>query len=177
MGEWSRKVGLQTSHSPSNGAEEASRSSTCQPGSVSIRYSEMLLVQRSSVLDPWLESVEAFAIFSKGREESISVEASSFFLSSSSLLLLWSSLMVWWELSSEGMEMGEKEEESLIPVSKNLLCFWVRWLAVWMGRSHSLQRIARSSWQKRKARLSYKTIQIPYMDMYFLECWYMILLG
>ena len=41
---------------------------------------------------------------------------------------------------------------------RNLLCFWVCSLALWIGRSHSLQRIALSSWQKRNACLFCKIV-------------------
>lgn len=56
----------------------------------------------------------------------------------------------------EDDEAGYKEEEaeSCTPVRRNLLCIWVCSLALWIGRSHSLQRIALSSLQKRMARLS-----------------------
>lgn len=45
--------------------------------------------------------------------------------------------------------------ESFKPVRRNLLCFWVCSLALWIERSHSLQRIALSSWQNRHALLSW----------------------
>lgn len=123
------------------GEEGSRRSSTCQPGSVWIKYSEMLLVENS-------------------RSVAVVVE-----------VLLWGLGVV--PLAGGGVHVvvvGALEEadsggdwvyregdaESLTPVRRNLVCFCVCWLALWIGMSHSLQRIALSSWQNRNALLSYK---------------------
>lgn len=44
--------------------------------------------------------------------------------------------------------------ESFTPDRRNLLCFSVCSFALWIGTSHSLHRIALSSWQNRYPRLS-----------------------
>ncbi|URD83618.1 hypothetical protein MUK42_05552 [Musa troglodytarum] len=75
------------------------KSSTCHPGSMFIRYSEMLL---------------------------------------------WPCILVTASASSFGAA------ERRIPVRRNLLCFMVSAEALWIGRSQSLHKMARSSWQKRK---------------------------
>jgi hypothetical protein len=64
-----------------------------------------------------------------------------------------------WFLGSEPIlvddESGSKELlESFTPERRNLLCFCVCSFAPWIGRSHSLHRIALSSWQNRYPRLS-----------------------
>lgn len=50
--------------------------------------------------------------------------------------------------------LSEITSESLIPVSRNLLCFRVCSFAVCNGRSHSLHKIARSCWQNKSALFS-----------------------
>lgn len=64
---------------------------------------------------------------------------------------------------SWGMSMptGVAVDESLTPVRRNLLCFIVCSLAAWIDPSQSLHRIALSSWQNRKALLSYIYIKPP----------------
>lgn len=52
-------------------------------------------------------------------------------------------------------EEEEEDAESLAPVRRNRLCFWVSSFALCIGMSHSVQSIALSSWQNRMARFSY----------------------
>jgi hypothetical protein len=51
---------------------------------------------------------------------------------------------------------GGAGESSLIPLRRNLLCFFVCSLVAWIFKSHSLHKIALSSWQKTNPFLSYK---------------------
>ena len=103
------------------GVEESRRSSTCQPGSVSIKYSEMLLVAEKGSC---AAGVGVVALGGGGADSGV-------------------------------YRAGEAER--VTPVRRNLVCFCVCWLALWMGTSHSLQRIALSSWQNRNALLSCQT--------------------
>jgi hypothetical protein len=140
-------------------ANEGSRKSSMrQPGTVS-KYSDMLLVEIEPLSLTWFSSkvyaVVADAVSTEG-ELRISLE---FFRHGWWFLLL---VVLMFEskllVEVDDAVCREEEAESFTPVRRNLLCFWVCSLALWIGRSHSLHRIALSSWQNRRALLSWRKI-------------------
>ena len=152
---------MQTLQKPEGAQVESRKSSTCQPGRVSIKYSDMLLVWSATKFSPALlllvvivGGVVLVRIGGCGIARGAAAAATEF------LIKGWD---LWWsgtesqalvKASVEGVYWAEVAE-SLTPVRRNLLCFWVCSLAVWIGKSHSLHRIALSCWQNKKARLSY----------------------
>lgn len=97
---------------------------------VSIKYSEMLLVETEPVSLPILFVLELQVLTSEP-------------------------VVVALEHSDAGSESEEEEDApSFTPVRRNLLCFWVCSLTPWIGMSHSVQSIALSSMQNIYARLS-----------------------
>lgn len=114
-------------------ASSTRKSSTCQPGSVLVRYSEMLLLSL-----PWLVA---------GADEG---GAASPALPQQKLPLLFSS-------SDGGAGHAAGSAESRTPVSRNRVWRMVSSLAVCTDTSQSRHRIARSSLQNRSPLFSCTT--------------------
>lgn len=122
---------MQTLKNPKGAEDESRRSSTCQPGRVSIKYSDILLVEPSfsfankfPVVDEveFLTTVVGSEIKGVTETESLLIQGFCVFgsvIESEPLLK-----------TAEGDMSNAKAEETLIPVKRNLLCFWVCSLAV-----------------------------------------------
>ncbi|CAL9125056.1 unnamed protein product, partial [Musa textilis] len=117
-------------------ASSVRKSSTCHPGSILIRYSEMLLLLLllfvvAAVVAELLLLLLLLALMPLPRRLSTASATAD----------------------SDG---GSGAAETLRPVRRNLLCFMVSAVALWIGTSQSLHRIARSSWQKSSPLFSFK---------------------
>lgn len=113
--------------------EESRKSSTCQPGRVSIKYWDIVEPPLPSSIDVG----EGVVDFSIKEEEGI-----------------WFDLVV----AEEGVDDEDEEDEFvveiLIPVRRNLSCFCVSSFTEWIDESQSLHRIALSCLHNTKALLS-----------------------
>lgn len=140
---------LQTLQKPLEANEGSRKSSTCHPGSVSIKYSDILLVEYEA-----LSVFDGIGLISTEAELEISLETvlNLFVVAVDGGWVLKSVLVV--EIDEVWLLYKLVEAESFTPVRRNLLCFCVCSLALWIEMSHSLQRIALSSWQNRNDLLS-----------------------
>lgn len=169
--EWKEDDGsMQTLQKPKEAEQESRKSSKCHPGSISVRYSDMLLVRpfpgfaatgsELLLLFPSLllgntagEATEAAAFVEFGSggggggicwEDEEETETGRFWTEDDSARMSGT-------VSKPREAVGFAEEayrfevaESLMPVRRKRLCFRVCSLTVWIGTSHSLQRIALS---------------------------------
>jgi len=146
---------FQTLQKPKGTKYESRKSSTCHPGRVSIKYSDMLL----ALVEPVPSTATLLLLL---LVVVVVVEDGSG--------------VVWCEtLRREGVEFESEvvcdersmaEAASLTPVRRNLSCLRVCSLAEWIDTSHSLQRIALSCWQNVKALLSFNTIHVQQIKTY-----------
>lgn len=140
MIDWKKKV--QTLEKPKGTEYESRKSSTCHPGRVSIKYSDMLLaLVEGAASTPILLRVE--------EDKGVVFWCETWRRESGA------------EFEVEVVSCDEEEAESLRPVRRNLSCLRVSSLAEWIDTSHSLHRIALSCWQNVKALLSYNTKKNP----------------
>ena len=149
--------------------EESRKSSKCHPGSVSIKYSDMLLADPPPPVAIWppppLFTTAAGVMFVGALTQTFGVHIVGALETAATFLTDPFDLDA--ETTQPPLPIGFSPDgdgayraalaESLIPVKRNLSCFLVSSLAEWIGSSHSLHRIALSCWQNKNPRRSYKT--------------------